>query len=209
MSSLTDEQKKRIEENRAKALAKLAQKKSIAQHQHQNNTNATKCSGNLTLKANTFYNKSHTFSSGTTKKPDILNLRQFEYRHNTSETSPHKATTKAPFNKTTQDTQSTSSNSGNVTKGWNATKSDSVTNYKSGNDALMKARTVNGTCVLMNKTRFKVVVGFNAKLIGVLKSIPSKCYGRYQLPIMRKQCIICCETNSYCSYYFATLPQVA
>ena len=186
MSSLTDEQKKRIEENRAKALAKLAQKKSVAQHQHQNNS-STKCPGNSALKLNAFYNKSHTFNSGATQKQDILNLKTFEYHRRTNETSPHKGGTKAPFNKTTH-TQSTSNNTGNLTTStsWDVNKSGNVTKYKSGNEALMKARVVNGKCVLMNKTRFKVVVGFHSKLIGILKSVPSKSYGRYQLSIIRK-----------------------
>ena len=181
MSSLTEEQKKRIAENRAKALEKLAQKKALAQQQH-SNTSAVKGS------STSFYNKSqpNTFNSGTTQKQgNILNLQRFEYHRRTNETS-YKATTKAPVKRTTyaQSTFSSSSNSGNTTKAWNVTKSGNATNYKTANDASTKTKVVSGTCVLISKTRFKVVVGFHAKLIGVLKSIPSSCYGRFSILVL-------------------------
>ncbi len=163
MSSLTDEQKKRIEENRARALAKLAEKKSLARPQYQNNTAVSKHSSNSLVTSNSFNTKPQTFNSGTTQKNALstsLNLSRFEYNR---KASPHKSTSKG-FPNTAQSTFSKNRNK-----------------TKSVNDALMKARVVNGTCVLMSKTRFKVVVGFHAKLIGVLKSIPSKCYGKFAL----------------------------
>ncbi|CAB4038461.1 Hypothetical predicted protein, partial [Paramuricea clavata] len=163
MSSLTDEQRKRIEENRAKALAKLAKKKSVAARpQYQNNTSASKQSSNSIVNSNAFYKKPQTFSNGTSQKnaPKTQSLSRFEYHRGTSKASPYKAKSSVP----PMAIQSSSAFS----------KSPSKT--KSVNNTVMKARVISGTCILMSKTRFKVVVGFHAKLIGVLKSIPSKCY---------------------------------
>ena len=167
MSSLTDEQRKRIEENRAKALAKLAEKKSAARPQYQNNTSASKQSSNSTVNSDAFYKKPQTFSNGTSPKnaPTTLSLSRFEYHRGTSKAPPYKATSSVPP----------------MTIQSSSTFRKSPSKTKSMNNALMKPRVINGSCILMSKTRFKVVVGFHAKLIGVLKSIPSKCYGKFVL----------------------------
>ena len=164
MSSLTDEQKKRIEENRARALAKLAEKKSLARTQNQISTTAPKHCNISAVNTNRFYTKPHSSRSETTftSPHKILGLSRFEYHRNPSKTSSNKASSKGPV-KTKVQSESTSSKT-----------HDNKT--KNVNDALMKAPVVSGTCVLMSRTRFKVVIGFHAKLIGVLKSIPSKCY---------------------------------
>jgi hypothetical protein len=170
MSSLTDEQKKRIEQNRAKALAKLAEKKSLAARtQNQNNTTVTtapKHFSSSTVNSNSFYTKPHSSGLGS---ETTLGLARFEYRPSTSKTSSYKATGKAPVSTNVQS---------------QATFNKSQNEAKNVNDTLMK-RVVSGTCVLISKARFKVVVGFHAKLIGVLKSIPSKCYGKF--PLTRTQ----------------------
>ena len=170
MSSLTDEQKKRIEQNRAKALAKLAEKKSLAARtQNQNNTTVTtapKHFSSSTVNSNSFYTKPHSSGLGS---ETTLGLARFEYRPSTSKTSSYKATGKAPVSTNVQS---------------QATFNKSQNEAKNVNDTLMK-RVVRGTCVLISKARFKVVVGFHAKLIGVLKSIPSKCYGKF--PLTRTQ----------------------
>ena len=176
MSSLTDEQKKRIEENRARALAKLAEKKSLARTQNQNNATAPKhCNNSAVNTSNRFYTKPHSSSNETTHtSPDkIRGLSRFEYHRNPSKTSSNKASSKGPV-KTNVQSESTSGKSHD-------------NKAKNVNDALMKARVVSGTCVLISRTRFKVVIGFHAKLIGVLKSIPSKSYGMSSLTDEQKK----------------------
>ena len=167
MSSLTDEQKKRIEENRARALAKLAEKNSLARTRNPNFTTAQKHGNNSAVNTNGFYTRPHSSSCETTHTSPhkLLGLSRFEYHRNTSKTSSYKAPSKSPV-KTKVQSESTSSKS-----------HDNKT--KNVIDALMKPRVVSGTCVLISRTRFKVVIGFHAKLIGVLKSIPSKGYGKF------------------------------
>ncbi|XP_028394418.1 SWI/SNF-related matrix-associated actin-dependent regulator of chromatin subfamily A-like protein 1 [Dendronephthya gigantea] len=159
MSSLTDEQRKRIEANRARALAKLGQKRNAAPHSSKNKT------GEILQHSTSDRNK--TFNNGQTVQrvaTTSLDLSRFKYHHGkNSTTSPHKATNQGLVS-TAVKRQSTFNNF----HGSNKTKSV--------NDALMKAKVVQGTCVLLNKTRFKVVVGYHGKLVGVLKSLPSKCY---------------------------------
>lgn len=165
MSSLTDEQRKRIEENRARALARLAEKKSSARSQYQNcaatSRQSTSANNTAGRSHSSYNNKPHASSNALTNQ----NLSRFAYRGSSSKNVPLKTNSCGNL-KTSAHSQSTFSKSGN-----DATKSVS--------NAFSKARVIKGTCVLLSKTRFKVVVGFHAKLIGVLKTIPSKCYGKF------------------------------
>ena len=73
---------------------------------------------------------------------------------------------------------------------------------------------VKGNCVLISRQRFTVVVPYQAQLIGIFKTIPSKSYGKFY-PILRMQTdliliIVSCYQNisaSYCMYlrWFAFL----
>lgn len=185
MSSLTDEQKKRIEENRAKALAKLAEKKrALSRPQNQNNATGSsattsKLSVNIsTVHSNSFCKKPQACSNGTTiqKQGQITHsLSRFEYQSRAGKRPPSNVT-QSTFSKRCKET-------------------------KSVNDALMKARVVNGTCVLISKSRFKVVVGFHAKLIGVLKSLPSKCYGKKISQTLLASMSLLCIRSSFETVY--------
>lgn len=165
MSSLTDEQRKRIEENRARALAKLDKKKSAATYQSKNNAGGNIRTG---VKHSTSNNtKLLTFNDRQTEQRVVTagqDLSRFENRYGKNSASPYEASNKGLVC-TSVKSQSTFGDQGRY-------------GTKSVNDALMKAKVVQGSCVLMSKTRFKVVVGYHGKLIGILKSLPSKCYGR-------------------------------
>lgn len=159
MSSLTDEQKRRIEENRASALAKLATKRSSANVARQENagcssknhldpSSASISKGKIHVptKQNTlFYGNVHQDGK---RKENGMNgqlLSRFQY----------------------------------INKGKTVSKVQTPANTfrtKNINDVLGKKSVIHGTCVLIDRTRFKVVVGFHSELIGVFKTLPSRCY---------------------------------
>ena len=162
MSSLTDEQKKRIEENRARALAKLAEKKSLTRP-HNQNISVSIPSRHSTVKQTAFYNKPSTSRNEASHNNNSTtqNLSRFKYHRGASkQDSSYKAVNKTSSNNKLKNSHQTDSKNENV------------------NDALMKPQVVTASCVLIDKTRFKVIAPFHTKLIGILKSIPSKCYGR-------------------------------
>ena len=54
------------------------------------------------------------------------------------------------------------------------------------NETGKSEKTVKGNCVLISRQRFTVVVPYQAQLIGIFKTIPSKSYGKLD-PILRMQ----------------------
>lgn len=151
MSSLTNEQIKRIEENRAKALAKLAKKRATTNAPEQGNA---ACSS-----------KTHLYHSSNVNKGQIhVSTKQNALFYG----SDHQNNGK----------RKETGRNGQLLSGFYDGKKIK-SRIKNVNDVLGKKSVVSGCCVLIDRTRFKVVVGFNSKLIGVLKTLPSKYYGKF------------------------------
>ena len=156
MSGLTENQKRRIEINKQRALQLRAKRK-----EKESNS-----SSNKSLKPNTS-NDAHTISSFYASsghqhtvggKPVSSNQQTIEVLSSGNKSSSYSSL--APIFNSPK------------TKNFNTFSNQ--TSFKSPSKRL----SVRGCCVLKNPDRFEVQVGFHSGLIEVFKSIQSKEYGR-------------------------------
>lgn len=197
-SSLTDEQRRRIEENRRKALEKRAAR-----------LNEGKSSSALATRISQIPN-TRTFpqkplsSSKTSVHTGNGHPSNFSSNASSSSTSKGPDTNKTMKDFVSQFSRPTStSNTFNKNKPLGVDKlfqsnnnkpaqtfqQKNISGYSSSNvdctdNVQLKAgpskgpiKVVKGTCVLLNKKRFVVKVPFHGPLIGLFKTIPSRNYG--------------------------------
>lgn len=172
MSSLTDEQRRRIEENHAKALAKLTEKRSAAKGLQPFLGGNASCSSKNCINSSSSQNQKKVF--GSTKEFAHTFYKDHQCRGPFRSVHVRKGiqvdreacATFPGMNK-----EETIRHQLNSSNHWNK--------HKNVNDVLGKKKSVvEGTCVLVDKMRFKVVVGFHSQLVGVFKTLPSRSYGK-------------------------------
>ncbi|XP_064465934.1 SWI/SNF-related matrix-associated actin-dependent regulator of chromatin subfamily A-like protein 1 [Ornithodoros turicata] len=152
---LTEDQKRRIEENRLKALErrKASQNARLAANQAQNNFQPSTCS---TAKANNASSQAYT-SQG---KPTFYSQ---ESRNQLSVT---------PANSNRQSTSQkscTSYTAPNITNA--STQNQSISSFASTSN-----KVTSGSCVMISHDRFSVDVPYHQQMIEIFRSMPSKMY---------------------------------
>lgn len=174
---LSEEEKRKIEENRQQALKRRAERLLEAEKLKNSFKNGTAPLAN----PKTFY-KQPVSSSPKNVPSKLYSFNEKSSSSNGGNYTPLKANINPS---TTSISSSTSGKSSNeqAQKTWNVLT-----------DALT------GTVSLVSKDRFVLDIGFNSKLIDMCKSIPGRVYGKFLLFV----CSIYCPA-SMCSIYFARI----
>ncbi|XP_061926024.1 SWI/SNF-related matrix-associated actin-dependent regulator of chromatin subfamily A-like protein 1 [Entelurus aequoreus] len=181
---LTAEQQRRIEENRRKALERRAQRvgQTIATNKHgptdliqaasQPKRFATPSSKNSPTSSNHIKSSSgsdnHSSSSKLIPVKDALPPASFQHVN-------HPMKSRDNINVKPVHTSPSNAVVGSFYKQPNKPTSDSTSTLNAV-PAKKQAVSTRGKCVLHTEGRFRVEVGYNAELIAVFKSIPSKSY---------------------------------
>lgn len=203
--NLTDEQRRKIDENRRKALEKRAAR---LNHSKQPNNPTLTLSKNLVNTDSFGSSSSHSIARQSNSTKNTVSASK-DASFDVGRSIPGQAS-KSSFNESTF-TTTTTTQSGNETSTTQTTsiqdfvskfarpgsskssfsksdkgKVDNRPEQTQGNDKVCGApnfgaskdvKVVKGTCVLISKNRFAVKAGYHAQLIGMFKTIPSRSYG--------------------------------
>ncbi|CAL1268362.1 unnamed protein product [Larinioides sclopetarius] len=147
MSSLTEEQRRRIEENRRKALERRAALSGAANRNPNGNLSVASTTNNIS-------------GSKLTLSSNNANLIS-------------KSTCSAFPNKFPNNVFSRNQASSNLVSAVNTTKSEKPVVCAK---IFQSCDYVKGTCVLLNRKRFYVDMGYNKEVIDIFKTVPSRLY---------------------------------
>ncbi|XP_076058003.1 SWI/SNF-related matrix-associated actin-dependent regulator of chromatin subfamily A-like protein 1 [Oratosquilla oratoria] len=167
MSSLTEEQRRRMEENKRKALERRAlQQKSVSNPPPQS-----------VSQGSTIQNKSG-FAGNNTNNTSIGNnfYKNKHAKDNTQHTSKFHSGGSSPNKYRNFNSEKGAGNSN--WKSWEKKEEVNFNTSEKGSASMPTAvaKPVNGTIKLLTKERFVVDVGYHAQMIEVFKTIPSKKY---------------------------------
>lgn len=165
MSSLTEEQKKRIEENRLKALNRL---KAAGVNIPHSSTPVRPSPASGGPSKGIFSPLNHSVNNNPTR-PDVKSPVS------SANNSRDYKNPKTWFT-SSQSSQTNATSSKNAFSNERTNSDKSQTNWPS---AVSSPRTITGTCWLSAPDRFSVKVGYKSDLIDYFKSIPGKNYGKY------------------------------
>ncbi|KAG8198721.1 hypothetical protein JTE90_023489 [Oedothorax gibbosus] len=207
MSSLTEEQRRRIEENRRKALEKRAAaskpavSSSTLTNKNTNNSGTTQFSNPAPVK--TFQAAKVTASNSNTnssfKQSSSLNANQFP---------------KAPENRAVPVNSQIANAFYGPTKTFPSKTVSSVGtgNYLQNGKSNSSNDIIKGTCVLISRQRFTVDVKFHKELIEVFKSIPNRLYDmqtkKWNFPVKDHDKLISLVKPLHSEVILAPLPKV-
>ena len=190
MSSLTDEQRRRIEENRARALAKLAEKKKSPVGKPISTT------ASLTSVGRQQSSSHHVNSS------ERLRKTSFYTSHSNGHSSKQKTITDGGlFAEFQYHRKNKPTTNNNVSSTSNLASSNWINKTaKTVNNAIKKK--ITATCVLTDKEKFKVVVALHSGLIGIFKTLSSGCYGTFlEGGVINRMCMEYTGTKETLDYF--------
>ncbi|XP_005102138.1 SWI/SNF-related matrix-associated actin-dependent regulator of chromatin subfamily A-like protein 1 [Aplysia californica] len=177
-SSLTADQKRRIEENKRKALEKLAERTKHQNHQFSSPQRSTSGHIQSTNHGTSVSKIPAAKSSSATSLPSITHKPSAQHP-----TKSFSGNAMASANSSHQKQLINSKVQSSFKLGSKATLSQapvkSLPQVKVPTDQFYGAQsqqTVRGKCVLVSKDRFKVDIGYHAQLIEIFKRIKSKAY---------------------------------
>ena len=180
---LTEEQRRRIEENRRKALEKRAALQDQRQQQAPSvkdradgNRNVTNLRGSNVnsqkIPAGSLASTSKTFNSAGTLNSFQRSISKFYRPQTPSSTRNFKDTSPCKSSGGTATTTKSTSSRTSPRAGTSKPNTGNVSNLKGNSEKQVK-----GNCTLISRHRFTVVVPYQAQLIGIFKTLPSRNYG--------------------------------
>lgn len=179
---LTEEQRRRIEENRRKALEKRAALQDQRQQQAPSvkdradgNRNVTNLRGSNVnsqkIPAGSLASTSKTFNSAGTLNSFQRSISKFYRPQTLSSTRNFKHTSPCKSSGGTATTTESTSSRTSPRAGTSKPNTGNVSNLKGNSEKQVK-----GNCTLISRHRFTVVVPYQAQLIGIFKTLPSRNY---------------------------------
>ncbi|XP_022792918.1 SWI/SNF-related matrix-associated actin-dependent regulator of chromatin subfamily A-like protein 1 [Stylophora pistillata] len=179
---LTEEQRRRIEENRRKALEKRAalqdqrqQQAPLVKDKADGNRNVTNLRGSNVnsqkIPAGSLASTSKTFNSAGTINSFQRSISKFYCPQTPSSTRNFKDTSPCKSSGGTATTTKSTSSRTSPRAGTSKPNTGNVSNFKGNSEKQVK-----GNCTLISRHRFTVVVPYQAQLIGIFKTLPSRNY---------------------------------